>query len=119
SVPPAPAHPKTHQTDSSSRGSSDPPHRKALMSKMARSWILAVLVCFVAVLPLTGAGTIVRPEEVGLSSERLQQVDALVKRHLDARSFSGAVTLVARNGRIAQLKAYGLADIDNKRPMQT
>jgi len=26
---------------------------------------------------------------------------------------------VARNGRIAQLKAYGLADIDNKRPMQT
>ena len=89
------------------------------MSKMARSWILAVLVCFVAALPLTGAATTVRPEEVGLSSERLQQVDALVKRHLDAKSFSGAVTLVARNGRIAQLKAYGFAELESKKPMQT
>jgi CubicO group peptidase (beta-lactamase class C family) len=89
------------------------------MSKITRSWIVVALVCLAGSLPLSGAGTTVRPEEVGLSSERLQQVDALVKRHLDARSFSGAVTLVARNGRIAQLKAYGLADIDNKRPMQT
>jgi len=89
------------------------------MTKMTRCWIVVALVCLVGTLRLSGAGTTVRPEEVGLSSERLQQVDALVKRHLDARSFSGAVTLVARNGRIAQLKAYGLADIDSKRPMQT
>jgi CubicO group peptidase (beta-lactamase class C family) len=89
------------------------------MSKMTRSWIVVALVCLAGALPLSGAGTTVRPEEVGLSTERFQQVDALVQRHLAAKSFSGAVTLVARNGRIAQLKAYGLADIDSKRPMQT
>ena len=89
------------------------------MMRTTTRWALALLVCFVAAWPLSGAGTTVRPEEVGLSSERLQQVDALVKRHLDARSFSGAVTLVARNGRIAQLKAYGVADIETKRPLQT
>jgi CubicO group peptidase (beta-lactamase class C family) len=89
------------------------------MMRTTTRWALALLVCFVAAWPLSGAGTTARPEEVGLSSERLQQVDALVKRHLDARSFSGAVTLVARNGRIAQLKAYGVADIETKRPMQT
>ena len=70
-------------------------------------------------LPLSGAGTTARPEEVGLSSERLQQVNALVKRHLDATSFAGAVTLVARNGRIAHLQAHGIADLESKKPMQT
>jgi CubicO group peptidase (beta-lactamase class C family) len=88
------------------------------MSKTTTRWALAVLVCFVAAWPLSSAGTTARPEEVGLSSERLQQVNALVKRHLDNKSFSGAVTLVARNGRIAHLQAHGLADIDSKKPMQ-
>jgi CubicO group peptidase (beta-lactamase class C family) len=81
-------------------------------------WALAALVCFVAAGPLSGAGTTARPEDVGLSSERLQQVNALVKRHLDARSFSGAVTLVARNGRIAHLQAHGVMDLESNKPMQ-
>ena len=89
------------------------------MSKMTRSWILVVLVCLVGALPLSGAGTTAKPEDVGLSSERLQQVNALVKRHLDATSFAGAVTLVARNGRIAHLQAHGFADLESKKPMQT
>ncbi|HEV8396784.1 MAG TPA: serine hydrolase domain-containing protein [Vicinamibacterales bacterium] len=89
------------------------------MSKMTRSWIVVAFVCLVATLPLTGAGTAVRPEDVGLSSERLQQVNALVKRHLDAKSFAGAVTLVARNGRIAHLQAHGFAELESKKPMQT
>jgi len=88
------------------------------MTRTTTRWALAVLVCFVAAWPLSGAGTTARPEEVGLSSERLQQVNALVKRHLDAKSFAGAVTLVARNGRIVHLQAHGLADLETKRPMQ-
>jgi len=90
------------------------------MTRVTTRWALAALVCFVAALPLSGAtGTTVRPEEVGLSSERLQQVNALVKRHLDAKSFAGAVTLVARNGRIAHLQAHGFAELESKKPMQT
>ena len=86
---------------------------------MTRSWIVVACVCVVGALPLSGAATTAKPEDVGLSSERLGQVNLLVKRHLDARSFSGAVTLVARNGRIVHLEAQGLADIDSKKPMQT
>ena len=40
-----------------------------------------------------------------------------MKRHIDAGSFSGSVTLVARNGRVAQLEAQGLMDIEMRKPM--
>ena len=68
--------------------------------------------------PLVAATPTARPEEVGLSSERLGRVRDLVQRHLDAGSFTGAVTLVARNGRIAHHEAYGLMDLASKKPMQ-
>ena len=41
-----------------------------------------------------------------------------MQRHLDAKSFSGAVTLVARNGRIGHFEAHGLMDIESRKPMQ-
>jgi CubicO group peptidase (beta-lactamase class C family) len=71
-----------------------------------------------AALPLTAAsipGT--RPEEVGLSGERLQRIHETVQRHIEAHDISGAVTLVARKGRIAHLEAHGVMDLDSKKPM--
>ena len=67
--------------------------------------------------PLAAAPSTARPEDVGLSSERLQRVGELVQRHIAAGGFSGAVTLVARNGRIAHHEAYGLMDLEAKKPM--
>jgi hypothetical protein len=49
-----------------------------------------------------------KPEDVGLSSERLQRVHEAMLRHIDAHDVSGAVTLVARKGRIAYFEADGL-----------
>lgn len=60
-----------------------------------------------------------KPEEVGLSSERLRAVATLVKAHVDAGDFSGAVTLVARKGKVVHLEAQGLRDIEMKKPMTT
>ena len=68
--------------------------------------------------PLTAATTTARPEEVGLSAERLHRINDLIQRHIDAGTFSGAVTLVARQGRIAHLEAQGLMDIEARKPMQ-
>jgi CubicO group peptidase (beta-lactamase class C family) len=62
---------------------------------------------------------IVEPERLGLSAERLQRIDELVQRSMDAGEISGAVTLVARNGQVAHLRAHGVMDIASKRPMQT
>jgi CubicO group peptidase (beta-lactamase class C family) len=57
------------------------------------------------------------PEDVGISSARLTRIDDFVERHLEANRFAGAVTLVARHGKIVQFEAYGLQDIENGIPM--
>jgi CubicO group peptidase (beta-lactamase class C family) len=64
-----------------------------------------------------GAASTARPEDVGVSTDRLQRVGELVQRHIAAGSFSGAVTLVARDGRIVYEQAAGLMDLDAKKPM--
>ena len=78
-----------------------------------------MLVCAFAGLSVQGAGSVTtaKPEEVGLSAERLARIHEAVQRHIDAGSLSGAVTLVARHGKIAHLEAHGLMDIESKRPM--
>ena len=58
-----------------------------------------------------------RPEDEGLSTQRLKRVAELVQRHIDAGSFSGAVTLVARNGHVVYHEAAGLMDLEGKKPM--
>jgi CubicO group peptidase (beta-lactamase class C family) len=66
---------------------------------------------------LPAATTLVKPEEVGLSSERLKRVGEMVQRHIQAGDFSGAVTLVARRGRVAHLESVGVSDIERKKPV--
>jgi CubicO group peptidase (beta-lactamase class C family) len=60
-----------------------------------------------------------KPEDVGLSSERLARIAALMQAHIAAHDISGAVTLVARRGKVVHLQAHGLADLESKRPMRT
>jgi CubicO group peptidase (beta-lactamase class C family) len=66
---------------------------------------------------LSAATPSAQPEAEGLSTQRLERVSELVQRHIDAGSFSGAVTLVARNGRIVYHEAQGLMDAEAKKPM--
>jgi CubicO group peptidase (beta-lactamase class C family) len=59
-----------------------------------------------------------KAEEVGFSTERLPRIHEAVGRHIEAKDVSGAVTLVARRGRIVHFEAQGLMDIESKKPMQ-
>jgi CubicO group peptidase (beta-lactamase class C family) len=68
--------------------------------------------------PLAAASPTARPEEVGFSAERLHRINELIQRRIDAGAFSGAVTLVARQGRVAHFEAQGLMDIASRKPMQ-
>jgi CubicO group peptidase (beta-lactamase class C family) len=59
-----------------------------------------------------------KPEDVGFSSERLQRINELMQRYIDSNQISGAVTMVARKGRVAHFEAQGLMDIESKTPMR-
>ncbi|MBN1294882.1 MAG: beta-lactamase family protein [Candidatus Latescibacteria bacterium] len=59
------------------------------------------------------------PEKVGLSSERLERINKVIQNYVDTNRISGAVTLVARHGKTAHIKATGLMDIESGKPMQT
>ena len=83
-----------------------------------RQAILALCVAGTLVAGLHGATPHARPEDVGLSTARLARVTQLMKRHIDAQTFSGAVTLVVRQGRIAHFEAQGLMDLESRKPMQ-
>src|SRR5438093_436872 len=88
------------------------------MRLITKSTTMLLLFLFVAAsIPAAETPRAAKPEDVGISSERLQRVHNLIQRQIDAGSFSGAVTLVARNGRIAHFEAQGLMDIETKKPM--
>ena len=58
------------------------------------------------------------PDDVGMSSERLDRVGEMIQRAIDAKQISGAVTVVARRGRVAHFEARGLMDIEANAPMR-
>jgi CubicO group peptidase (beta-lactamase class C family) len=75
------------------------------------------VICLAAGLLAAGSVPAARPEEVGLSSERLGRIRETVQRHIEAGNVTGAVTLVSRRGRVVHFEAHGLADVDSKRSM--
>ncbi len=59
------------------------------------------------------------PETVGLSSQRLDRIGSNIQKSIDDARIAGAVSLVARHGKIAYFKAFGMADREAKKSMQT
>jgi CubicO group peptidase (beta-lactamase class C family) len=71
--------------------------------------------------PLASATSnpVVTPEEVGLSSERLERIASTIQRSIDDGRISGGISLVARHGKIVYLQAVGMADRNAGKPMRT
>ncbi len=60
-----------------------------------------------------------KPEDVGMSSERLARIRTAMQRYVDKKLVPGVVTLVARRGRVVHLEAVGLRDAESQAPMTT
>src|ERR1700731_1038762 len=79
---------------------------------MAAIRILATALCLLASTaafaedPLPRA----RPEEVGLSPERLARIGATLKADIEAGRIPGAVIAIARHGKLVMLDSYGWSD---------
>jgi CubicO group peptidase (beta-lactamase class C family) len=85
--------------------------------KHARYLLLAPAVLALYVVVNAATLPVAKPEEVGFSADRLKRVGEAVQRHLTSRNVAGAVTLVARRGKIAHFEAHGMQDIAAKKPM--
>src|SRR5215467_7328718 len=59
-----------------------------------------------------------KPEQSGMSSERLKRLSAAMKGYIDRGEVAGTVTLIARHGRIVQLEAQGFMDLESRTPMR-
>jgi CubicO group peptidase (beta-lactamase class C family) len=55
--------------------------------------------------------TVVKPESVGFSSERLERLHALIQGEIDKKQLAGAVTILARHGKVVEYRTYGQRDL--------
>ena len=78
---------------------------------------------FILLLPMVMADgqTLVpgKPNENGISTERLMRIDNLINDQISKKLIPGAVVLIARNGKIVYHKAYGYSDAEKQMPMKT
>jgi len=80
--------------------------------------LIPVLLALAVFQPALAADPIV-PEASGFVADRLERIDDAIMRDVEADKLSGAVALVARDGRIVYHKAFGYADIEDRREMTT
>jgi CubicO group peptidase (beta-lactamase class C family) len=59
-----------------------------------------------------------KAETVGMSSKRLERINAFIKGYLDRNEIAGAVTLVARKGKVVHFEAQGFRYKEENAPMQ-
>ena len=59
------------------------------------------------------------PASVGIASDRLDRLHKAMQGFVDRKEVCGIVTLVAREGKVVDLHAVGLADIEKNVPMKT
>ena len=57
------------------------------------------------------------PEDVGMSTERLKQIDDVVQEYIDASRIQGAVVGVTRHNKVVYMEAHGVLDDTTGRPM--
>jgi CubicO group peptidase (beta-lactamase class C family) len=82
-----------------------------------RHAVVSSLLVILLALTLTAAPPTAKPEDVGLSSARLQRITDMIQRRIDAGELAGAVTAVARRGKVVHVSAQGVMDLDTKQRM--
>ena len=89
--------------------------RLALLSSSAIQVLAAAFYLAIPVhsnaAPPAPATAAVKPETVGISSERLERLHALIQDEVDHKQLAGAITILARHGKIVDYRTYGMRDL--------
>lgn len=84
--------------------------------RFGRAAALFVLACTVFTAAAADLKT-TKAERVGMSTERLARIHDIMRRHIDAGRITGAVTAVARRGKLVHYEAHGFRDPNAQSPM--
>jgi len=60
-----------------------------------------------------------KPEEVGMSSSRLERVRPVMQRYVDKKKVPGVVTVIARRGKVVYADAVGYREVESDAPLRT
>ena len=58
------------------------------------------------------------PEQVGMSSERLQRIAPVMQSYIDDGKLAGSLVLLARRGKVTYLESFGAMDREKDKAMQ-
>jgi CubicO group peptidase (beta-lactamase class C family) len=89
---------------------------------MTRAAMLIAVILSLLSAPIMASASglpIAKPEEVGLSSARLERITRTLREDVERGRIPGAVVLIARKGRVAYLEAIGFRDKAAAVPMRT
>ena len=77
---------------------------------------LSIFLFFIALSTLNGQNLTraAKPEEVGMSSIRLERMDKMLQEYVTTQKVPGAVAFIARKGRIIYYKAFGQSNTETK-----
>jgi CubicO group peptidase (beta-lactamase class C family) len=84
----------------------------------AKKLTLSIFVIITCITFLTQCTHKADPESVGLSSQRLQNIDSIMSAYVKQGKFPGMSVSVMRKGKLVYAKEFGYNDIDTKRPVK-
>ena len=81
---------------------------------------LLILCCglFVAAAAAARDLPVTPPERVGMSAERLDRITEITRRYVDEGKLAGAITLVARHGKLVYFETQGVRGADDPTPLR-
>ncbi len=79
-------------------------------TRWTTSAAVPLLLLALVTLPAIASIEKANPEDVGLSTDRLERIHDAIQRHIDDGNITGAVTAATRRGGLAHLEAHGLMD---------
>jgi CubicO group peptidase (beta-lactamase class C family) len=91
----------------------------AVPSNLRRRALGLALASLLLALPLLANGLpTAKPEQVGMSSERLERLTGLMEARIAEGVAPGALAMIARQGKVVYQQEWGLADRENGVPMK-
>ena len=86
---------------------------------MHRIVLLAVILTVAFMVPVWSADVPEPdPTAAGFSAERLDRIDAVMKRYVESGTFPGMTVVVARNGQVGYSRSFGYSDVEAQKPVQ-